>query len=175
MPQPLADIERHASKQLTRHPTRVREPDTDHGEAGHTCCSPSPHESRDVQFAVKGMTGLADLLSALRRFDYPGIYTSVVTCLSSRCRPSGRATRRPLLRFGAPRSAVHGGGRARVRVSRCRGSRRLWLSFHQHRGGRVDQLGSPRISYGGYQFGLAFYRRRSRTSTSCQCLVVATD
>ena len=47
-----------------------------------------------VRFAIKGTLAAFICYFLFIGFDYPGIYTSVITCFVVRCRPSGPATRR---------------------------------------------------------------------------------
>ena len=113
-----------------------------------------------VQFAVKG--ALASLICYVLfiGFDYPGIYTSVVTCFVVSLSTIGSSNQKGLLRFGG--AAVGGvmGLLALVYAfPHVEGLGGFWLVFAL--GTAVAawiNFGSPRISYGGYQTGLAFYK-----------------
>jgi multidrug resistance protein MdtO len=93
-------------------------------------------------------------------FDYPGIYTSVITCFVVALSTIGASNQKGILRFGG--AAVGGlmGLIALVylfpNVETIGG---FWLVFGA--GTAVAawvNFGTPRISYGGYQVGLAFYK-----------------
>ena len=93
-------------------------------------------------------------------FDYPGIYTSVITCFVVSLSTIGASNQKGILRFGG--AAVGGlmGLIALVylfpNVETIGG---FWLVFGA--GTAVAawvNFGTPRISYGGYQIGLAFYK-----------------
>ena len=93
-------------------------------------------------------------------FDYPGIYTSVITCFVVSLSTIGASNQKGILRFGG--AAVGGlmGLIALVyllpNVETIGG---FWLVFGT--GTAVAawvNFGTPRISYGGYQIGIAFYK-----------------
>ena len=93
-------------------------------------------------------------------FDYPGIYTSVITCFVVSVSTIGASNQKGILRFGG--AAVGGlmGLIALVylfpNVETIGG---FWLVFGA--GTAVAawvNFGTPRIFYGGYQTGLAFYK-----------------
>ena len=113
-----------------------------------------------VRFAVRG--GLACLICTVLfvGFDYRGIYTSMITCYVVSLSTVGASTQKGLLRFAG--SAVGGvlgilalmyilphvetlGGFWAVFAAGT--ALAAWVNF-----------GSPRVSYGGYQVGLAFYK-----------------
>src|SRR5262249_8422867 len=113
-----------------------------------------------VRSAIRG--GLACLICYMLfiGFDYPGIYTSVITCLVVSLSTVGASTQKGVLRFAG--SAVGGlmgilalmyvlphveplGGFWGVFASGTAVA--AWVNF-----------GSPRVSYCGYQVGLAFYK-----------------
>ena len=113
-----------------------------------------------VQFAVKG--ALASLICYVLfiGFDYPGIYTSVVTCFVVSLSTIGSSNQKGLLRFGG---AAVGGGMGLLALMyafpNVAGLGGFWLVFAT--GTAVAawiNFGSPRISYSGYQTGLAFYK-----------------
>src|SRR6266496_4260795 len=93
-------------------------------------------------------------------FDYPGIYTSVITCFVVALSTIGASNQKGILRFGG---AAVGGLMGLItlvylfpNVETIGG---FWLVFGA--GTAVAawvNFGTPRISYGGYQIGLAFYK-----------------
>jgi multidrug resistance protein MdtO len=130
-----------------------------------------------VQFAVKG--ALASLICYVLfvGFDYPGIYTSVVTCFVVSLSTIGSSNQKGLLRFGG--AAVGGvmGLFALVyafpNIDSLGG---FWLVFAT--GTAVAawiNFGSPRISYGGYQTGLAFYKATLQTLGAAMSATVVRD
>jgi len=158
-PQPLADMER-TLEQLSA--VARLAPTTPTGkEAGPRLLIPDATTNPEyVQFAVKG--ALASLICYILfiGFDYPGIYTSVITCFVVSLSTIGSSNQKGLLRFGG--AAVGGvmGLIALVYVfPNVDGLGGFWLVFAT--GTAVAawiNFGSPRISYGGYQTGLAFYK-----------------
>jgi len=113
-----------------------------------------------VRFAVRG--GLACFICDLLfvGFNYPGIYTSVITAFVVSLSTVGASTQKGILRFSG---AALGGGMGIValmyvlpHVETLGG---FWAVFAA---GTVVaawvNFGSPRVSYGGYQIGLAFYK-----------------
>jgi len=113
-----------------------------------------------VRFAVKGSLAVLICYALFVGFDYRGIYTSVITCFVVSLSTIGASNQKSLLRFGG---AVVGGGMGIFalvyllpNVETVGG---FWLVFGA--GTMVAawvNFGSPRISYGGYQTGLAFYK-----------------
>jgi multidrug resistance protein MdtO len=113
-----------------------------------------------VRFAVRG--GLACLICTVVfvAFDYPGIYTSVITCFVVSLSTVGASTQKGILRFAG---AAVGGAMAILasmyvlpHVETIAG---FWAVFAA--GTAVSAwvtFGSPRVFYGGYQSGLAFYK-----------------
>ena len=113
-----------------------------------------------VRFAIKGSLAALICYVAFIGFDYPGIYTSVITCFVVSLSTIGASNQKGILRFGG--AAVGGlmGLIALVylfpNVETIGG---FWLVFGA--GTAVAawvNFGTPRISYGGYQIGLAFYK-----------------
>jgi len=113
-----------------------------------------------IRFAVRG--GLACLICEVMfvGFNYPGIYTSLITCFVVSLSTVGASTQKAILRFGG--AAV--GGLMGIfalmyilpHVETLGG---FWMVFAA--GTAVAawvNFGSPRVSYGGYQVGLAFYK-----------------
>jgi len=113
-----------------------------------------------VQFAVKG--ALAGLICYILfvGFDYPGIYTSVITCFVVSLSTIGSSNQKGLLRFGgAAVGGVMGLFALVYAFPNIDGVGGFWLVFAS--GTAVAawiNFGSPRVSYGGYQSGLAFYK-----------------
>ncbi len=113
-----------------------------------------------VQFAVKGALAVLICYVLFIGFDYPGIYTSVVTCFVVSLSTIGSSNQKGLLRFGG---AAVGGAMGLFALvyafPNVQGIGGFWLVFGA--GTAVAawvNFGSPRISYGGYQTGLAFYK-----------------
>ncbi len=113
-----------------------------------------------VHFAVKGAVSAMICYLLWVGFDYRGIYTSVITCFVVSLSTIGASNQKGLLRFGG---AAGGGGMGVIalvyllpNVETIGG---FWLVFGA--GTAVAawaNFGSPRISYGGYQMGLAFFK-----------------
>jgi multidrug resistance protein MdtO len=113
-----------------------------------------------VRFAIKGTVAAFICYLVFIGFDYPGIYTSVITCFVVALSTIGASNQKGILRFGG---AAVGGLTGLValvylfpNVETIGG---FWLVFG---GGTAIaawvNFGTPRISYGGYQIGLAFYK-----------------
>jgi len=113
-----------------------------------------------VRFAIRGALACLICTVLFVGFDYTGIYTSVITCFVVSLSTVGASTQKGILRFAG--SAVGGamgilalmyilshvetlGGFWAVFVTGT--ALAAWVNF-----------GSPRVSYGGYQVGLAFYK-----------------
>ena len=113
-----------------------------------------------VRFAIKGSLAALICYVAFVGFDYPGIYTSVVTCFVVSLSTIGASNQKGILRFGG---AAVGGVMGLIalvylfpNMDTIGG---FWLVFGA--GTAVAawvNFGTPRISYGGYQIGLAFYK-----------------
>jgi len=113
-----------------------------------------------VRFAIKGSLAALICYVCFIGFDYPGIYTSVITCFVVSLSTIGASNQKGVLRFGG---AAVGGGMGLIalvylfpNVDTIGG---FWLVFGA--GTAVAawvNFGTPRISYGGYQVGLAFYK-----------------
>src|SRR5262252_646349 len=113
-----------------------------------------------VRFAIKGTFAVLLCYVCFVGFDYPGIYTSVVTCFVVSLSTIGASNQKGLLRFGG---AAVGGVMGLIALvylfPNIDGLGGFWLVFAT--GTAVAawiNFGSPRISYGGYQSGLAFYK-----------------
>jgi multidrug resistance protein MdtO len=159
MPRPLADMERTLA-QLSA-VARLAPMTSPAKEAGSRLLIPDATTNPEyVQFAVKG--ALAALICYLLYvgFDYPGIYTSVITCFVVSLSTIGSSNQKGLLRFGG---AAVGGVMGLIALvylfPNIDGLGGFWLVFAT--GTAVAawiNFGSPRISYGGYQTGVAFYK-----------------
>lgn len=122
---------------------------------------PDAFENRDyARFAIKGTLAALVCYVAFVGFDYPEIYTSVITVFVVALSTVGASNQKGVLRFGG--AAVGGvmglvtllyvlpniddiGGFLLVFGAGCAAA--AWVN-----------VGSPRISYGGYQVGLAFWK-----------------
>ena len=158
-PPPLADMER-TLEQLSV-VSRIEPPTPTTKEPGpHLLLPDATTNPEYVQFAVKGTLAALICYVLFIGFDYPGIYTSVVTCFVVSLSTIGSSNQKGLLRFGGAALGGVMGVYALVyafpNVDRLGG---FWLVFAT--GTAVAawiNFGSPRISYGGYQTGLAFYK-----------------
>jgi multidrug resistance protein MdtO len=158
-PPPLADMER-TLEQLSV-VSRIEPPKPTTKEQGPHLLLPDATTNLEyVQFAVKGALAALICYVLFIGFDYPGIYTSVVTCFVVSLSTIGSSNQKGLLRFGGAALGGVMGVYALVyafpNVDRLGG---FWLVFAT--GTAVAawiNFGSPRISYGGYQTGLAFYK-----------------
>ena len=158
-PRPLADMER-TLEQLSA-VARLAPTTPTAKEAGPRLLIPDATTNPEyVQFAVKGALAALICYILFIGFDYPGIYTSVITCFVVSLSTIGSSNQKGLLRFGG--AAVGGvmGLIALVYVfPNVDGLGGFWLVFAT--GTAVAawiNFGSPRISYCGYQTGLAFYK-----------------
>jgi multidrug resistance protein MdtO len=113
-----------------------------------------------VRFAVKGTLAALICYISFIGFDYRGIYTSVITCFVVSVSTIGASRQKGLFRFGG---AAVGGGMGLIAIMYLLPNVEtiggFWLVFGA--GTAVAawaNFGSPRISYGGYQAGLAFYK-----------------
>jgi multidrug resistance protein MdtO len=118
------------------------------------------HNPEYVRFALKGT--LAGLICYVLfvGFDYPGIYTSVITCFVVSLSTVGASNQKGILRFGG---AAAGGAMGLVALvyllPEVESLGGFWLVFGAGTAAAAwVNFGSPRISYGGYQTGLAFYK-----------------
>ena len=159
IPRPLADLER-TLEQLSVI-ARIEPANSKKKEPGpHLLLPDATTNPEYVQFAIKGALAALICYVLFIGFDYPGIYTSVVTCFVVSLSTIGASNQKGLLRFGG--AAVGGlmGLIALVyafpNIDRLGG---FWLVFAIGTAlAAWINFGSPRISYGGYQTGLAFYK-----------------
>ena len=113
-----------------------------------------------VRFAVKGTLAALICYVLFIGFDYPQIYTSVITCFVVSLSTIGSSNQKGLLRFGgAAVGGVLGLFALVYAFPNIDGVGGFWLVFASGTAvaGWIN-FGSPRISYGGYQTGLAFYK-----------------
>jgi multidrug resistance protein MdtO len=162
-PIPLLDIERTLDQIALALPQYF-------AELGHSKAAPAEKRSlflpdafdnpEYVRFTIKGTLAALICYVLFIGFDYPGIYTSVITCFVVALSTIGASNQKGILRFGG--AAVGGlmGLIALVylfpNIETIGG---FWLVFGA--GTAVAawvNFGTPRISYGGYQIGLAFYK-----------------
>src|SRR5262245_34011831 len=162
-PFPLLDIERTLD-QIALAVPRYSE------ELSHSNAAPSEKRSlflpnafenhEYVRFAIKGTVAAFICYMAFIGFDYPGIYTSLITCFVVSLSTIGASNQKGILRFGG---AAVGGLMGLIALVYLFPNMEtiggFWLVFGT--GTAVAawaNFGSPRISYGGYQVGLAFYK-----------------
>ena len=158
-PPPLADMQR-TLEQLSV-VARIESTNPTTKEPGpHLLVPDATTNPEYVQFAIKGALAALICYVLFIGFDYPGIYTSVVTCFVVSLSTIGSSNQKGLLRFGG---AAVGGVMGLVALvyafPNVDGLGGFWLVFAT--GTAVAawiNFGSPRISYGGYQTGLAFYK-----------------
>jgi multidrug resistance protein MdtO len=160
---PLTDMERTLDEIALIVPRRSRDIDQSDYVPG-----PKPYQvvpdafdnPEHVHFAVKGSLAALICYVLFIGFDYRGIYTSVITCFVLSLSTIGASNQKGLLRFGG---AAVGGGMGLIAlmylfpVVETIGG--FWLVFGA--GTAVAawvNFGTPRISYCGYQVGLAFYK-----------------
>jgi multidrug resistance protein MdtO len=153
---PLADLERTLDEIALAVPGPAAPPAAHPG-----LFVPDAFENPDYwRFALKGtLAGLICYLCFVG-FDYRGIYTSLITCFVVPLSTIGSSNQKGILRFGG--AAVGGllGLIALVyllpNVESIGG---FWLVFGAGTAVAAwGNFGSPRISYGGYQVGLAFWK-----------------
>ncbi len=113
-----------------------------------------------VRFAIKGSLAAFICYVCFVGFDYPGIYTSLITCFVVSLTSVGASNQKNILRFGG---AAVGGFMGLVAIvyllPNVETIGGFWLIFGA--GTAVAawvSFGTPRISYGGVQIGLAFYK-----------------
>jgi multidrug resistance protein MdtO len=113
-----------------------------------------------LRFAVRG--GLACLICQVLfvGFDYPGIYTSVITCFVVSLSTAGASMQKGLLRFaGAAVGGAMGILALMYLLPHVETLGGFWAVFAAGTAlSAWATFGSPRVFYGGYQSGLAFYK-----------------
>ena len=162
-PFPLLDIERTLDQialAVPRYSEELSHPGAAPAEK-RSLFLPDAFDNPDyVRFAIKGTVAAFICYLVFIGFDYPGIYTSVVTCFVVALSTIGASNQKGILRFGG--AAVGGlmGLIALVylfpNIETIGG---FWLVFGAGTAlAAWVNFGTPRISYGGYQIGLAFYK-----------------
>jgi multidrug resistance protein MdtO len=158
-PPPLADMGR-TLEQLSV-VARIESTNPTSKEPGPNLLLPDATTNPEyVQFAIKGTLAALICYVLFVGFDYTGIYTSVVTCFVVSLSTIGSSNQKGVLRFGG---AAVGGVMGLVALvyafPNVDGLGGFWLVFAAGTGVAAwINFGSPRISYGGYQTGLAFYK-----------------
>jgi multidrug resistance protein MdtO len=162
-PFPLVDIERTLDQIALAVPRYSEE--LSHSEAApaekRSLFLPDAFDNPEyVHFAIKGTVAAFICYMVFIGFDYPGIYTSVITCFVVALSTIGASNQKGILRFGG--AAIGGlmGLIALVYVfPNIETIGGFWLVFGAGTAlaGWVN-FGTPRIAYGGYQIGLAFYK-----------------
>ena len=156
---PLADME-GALDQIAL-AVRIQEPAERREEARPGLLLPDAFTNPEyVQFAVKGAAACLICYILFVGFDYPGIYTSVITCFVVSLTTIGSSNQKGLLRFaGAAVGGLMGLFALVYAFPNIDGIGGFWLIFAA--GTAVAawiNFGTPRVSYGGYQSGLTFYK-----------------
>ena len=153
---PLADIER------TLDEIALAAPGAEPGPAARPgLFVPDAFDNPEYpRFALKGTIAAMFCYLVFVGFDYRAIYTSVITCFVVALSTVGASNQKGALRFGG---AAVGGAMGLIalmyllpNVETIGG---FWAVFGA--GTAIAawvNFGSPRISYGGYQTGLAFYK-----------------
>jgi multidrug resistance protein MdtO len=162
-PLPLLDIERTLDQialAVPRYSEELSHSDAAPAEKRTLFISDAFENPEYVRFAIKGTVAAFICYLVFIGFDYPGIYTSLITCFVVSLSTIGASNQKAILRFGG---AAVGGLMGLValvyllpNVETIGG---FWLVFGA--GTAVAawvNFGTPRISYGGYQVGLAFYK-----------------
>ena len=162
-PFPLLDIERtldQVALAVPRYSEELSHSDSTRAEKRSLFLPDAFDNPEYVRFAIKGTVAAFICYMVFIGFDYPGIYTSVITCFVVALSTIGASNQKGILRFGG--AAVGGlmGLIALVylfpNVETIGG---FWFVFGA--GTAVAAwatFGTPRIFYGGYQTGLAFYK-----------------
>ncbi len=162
-PFPLLDIERTLDQiavAVPRYSEELSHSDSAPAEKRSLFLPDAFENPEYVRFAIKGTVAAFICYVVFIGFDYPGIYTSVITCFVVALSTIGASNQKGILRFGG--AAVGGlmGLIALVylfpNIETIGG---FWLVFGA--GTSIAawvNFGTPRISYGGYQIGLAFYK-----------------
>jgi len=140
---------------------QIREPAERPHEARPSLLLPDAFTNPEyVQFAVKGTVACLICYILFVGLDYPGIYTSVITCFVVSLSTIGSSNQKGLLRFaGAALGGLMGLVALVYAFPNVDGLGGFWLVFGA--GTAVAawiNFGTPRVSYGGYQTGLAFYK-----------------
>jgi multidrug resistance protein MdtO len=160
---PLTDMERTLDEIALALPHRFDEP----GASGAGSAEkpklflPDAFDNPEyIRFAIKGSLAAFICYIFFIGFDYPGIYTSLITCFVVSLTTVGASNQKGILRFGG---AALGGVMGLIALvyllPNVEGIGGFWLVFGA--GTAVAAwvtFGTPRISYTGVQTGLAFYK-----------------
>jgi multidrug resistance protein MdtO len=112
------------------------------------------------QFAIKGALAATVCYLIFTGAEYPGIYTSVITCMVCSLSTIGASTQKGVLRFaGAAIGGLMGVFTIIYVFPHLESLAGFWLPFGAGTAvAAYVNFGSPRLSYCGYQIGLAFYK-----------------
>jgi multidrug resistance protein MdtO len=112
------------------------------------------------QFAIKGALAATVCYLIFTGADYPGIYTSVITVMVCSLSTIGASTQKGVLRFaGAAIGGLMGVFTIIYVFPHLDSLGGFWLPFGAGTAvAAYVNFGSPRLSYCGYQVGLAFYK-----------------
>ena len=112
------------------------------------------------QFAIKGALAATVCYLIFTGADYPGIYTSVITCMVCSLSTIGASTQKGVLRFaGSAIGGLMGVFTILYVFPHLDSLGGFWLPFGAGTAvAAYVNFGSPRLSYCGYQIGLAFYK-----------------
>jgi multidrug resistance protein MdtO len=162
-PFPLLDIERTLDQialAVPRYSEELRHSEAAPAEKRSLFLPDAFDNPEYVRFAVKGTLAAFICYFLFIGFDYPGIYTSVITCFVIALSTIGASNQKGILRFGG---AAVGGFMGLIALvylfPNLETIGGFWLVFGA--GTAVSAwatFGTPRIFYGGYQTGLAFYK-----------------
>jgi multidrug resistance protein MdtO len=155
---PLADMERVLDEITLVVRVGTAKPSA---EAGPRLFLPDAFTNPEyVQFAIKGTLSALICYLLWVGFDYRGIYTSVTTCFVVALTTIGASNQKGVLRFGGAAAGGFMGLIALVYLlPNAETIGGFWLIFGSGTAiAAWGNFGSPRISYGGYQMGLAFWK-----------------
>jgi multidrug resistance protein MdtO len=112
------------------------------------------------QFAIKGALAATVCYLIFTGADYPGIYTSVITVMVCSLSTIGASTQKGVLRFaGSAIGGLMGVFTILYVFPHLDSLGGFWLPFGAGTAvAAYVNFGSPRLSYCGYQIGLAFYK-----------------
>jgi len=112
------------------------------------------------QFAIKGALAATVCYLIFTGAEYPGIYTSVITCMVCSLSTIGASTQKGVLRFaGAAIGGLMGIFTILYVFPHLDSLGGFWLPFGAGTAvAAYVNFGSPRLSYCGIQIGLAFYK-----------------
>jgi len=174
---PLADMERTLDEIALALPGRFHEPSASGAGSAEEpkLFLPDAFDNPEhVRFAIKGALAALICYIFFIGFDYPGIYTSLITCFVVSLTTVGASNQKGILRFGG---AALGGVMGLIALvyllPNVEGIGGFWLVFGA--GTAVAAwvtFGTPRISYAGIQTGLAFYKSVLQGFAALSALVI---